>query len=213
MMKKTILLLFVLMTSVSLLQAQSTKGQFMGGVRVGLTTSQISGDDLAGFHKAGAIAGLFSNVALNDNDNLKLQMELDFTMKGSHSHTLKNEVSYDMYALNLGYLEIPVLLQWRFAHLTIRGIHDFWFEVGPMFGVNLYAKERNASGPILFRLPFRRLEFSACAGLFYMFNEHHGFSFRFTNSIIPVRIPDWAINQRIMKQFNTVLEFCYVYQF
>ncbi|MBO7492498.1 MAG: PorT family protein [Bacteroidales bacterium] len=212
-MKKSILFLFLLTIGVSLLQAQSAKGQFKGGVRAGLTTSQVSGDDLAGFHKMGATAGLFANVALNDNDNLKLQMGLDFTMKGSHSHTPKNHVSYDSYVLNLGYLEVPILLQWRFAHLTIRSIHDFWFEFGPMIGVNLYARERNASGPILFRLPFRRMEFSACAGLSYMFNEHHGLNFRFSNSFIPVRIPDWAVNQRIMKQFNTVLSLCYMYQF
>jgi hypothetical protein len=211
MMKKSILFLFLLTMSVSLIQAQT--GQFKGGIRAGLTTSQISGDDLYGFHKVGATAGLFANVGLNDKDNLKLWMGLDFTMKGSHSHTPKNQVSYDSYSLNLGYLEIPILLQWRFAHLTIRSIHDFWFEVGPMFGVNLYAKERNASGPILYRPEFRRLEFGACAGLFYMFNEHHGFNFRFSNSFIPVRIPTWAVNRRILKQFNTVLAFCYMYQF
>ncbi|MCR4966068.1 MAG: PorT family protein [Bacteroidales bacterium] len=210
-MKKTILFLCLLTLSVSMLQAQ--KGQFKGGIRAGLTTSQISGDDLTGFHKVGATAGLFANVDLTDNDNLKLQMGLDFTMKGSHTHTPKNQVAYDYYVLNLGYLEIPVLLQWRFAHITIRGLHDFWFEFGPMFGVNLYAKERNASGPILFRPEFRRLELSACAGLSYMFNEHHALNFRFSNTIIPVRIPDWAVNRRIRKQFNTVLAICYMYQF
>ncbi|MBO4488851.1 MAG: PorT family protein [Bacteroidales bacterium] len=210
-MKQSILFLLLLTVSVGMLQAQ--KGQFKGGIRAGLTTSQISGDDLYGFHKAGATAGLFANVELNDKDNLKLQMGLDFTMKGSHSHSTKNQPSYDIYALNLGYLEVPILLQWRFAHITIRSSHDFWFELGPMFGVNLYAKERNSSGPILYRPLFRRMEFSACAGFSYMFNEHHGFNFRFSNSFIPVRIPTWAVNRRIYKQFNTVLAFCYVYQF
>ncbi len=212
-MKKNLLLLWIFAGIFCLSQAQSSKGQFKGGLRIGMTTSQISGDDLAGFHKVGATAGLYAHVGLNDNDNLRLQMGLDFTMKGSHSYTKKGQISNDKYVLNLGYLEVPVLLQWRFAHITAYGIHDFWFEVGPMLGVNLYARERNGAGIISFRPPFRRMEFSACAGLSYMFNEHHGFNFRFSNSFIPVRIPTWVVNRRIFKQFNTVLAFCYIYQF
>ena len=72
--------------------------RFYGGVRVGFTASQISGDDLAGFHKVGAAAGLFINHTIIPSGKLKMQLELDFMMKGSHSYTPKNVITDNFYS-------------------------------------------------------------------------------------------------------------------
>lgn len=196
-------------------QRSTTVSNFKGGVRVGFTASQISGDDLTGFHKLGAYAGLYACYPLNDKGNLKLQAEINFAMKGSHTYIPPKQTANitQKYVLNLGYMEVPVLLRWRFARLTIRGNSDFEFELGPMFGVNLYQRERDIYGLIQGRPPFSRFEFSALAGISYMFNEHHGVSFRFSNSILKVRKPNWAVNRGVKLQYNTVLMFSYFYQF
>ena len=83
-------------------QEENALSRFYGGVRVGFTASQVSGDDLSGFHKVGAHAGLFVNHAIIPSGRLKLQLELDFTMKGSHSYTPKNQIADNFYSLTLG---------------------------------------------------------------------------------------------------------------
>lgn len=209
------MLLVVLFFGAVQAQRTTTASNFKGGVRAGFTASQISGDDLTGFHKLGAYAGMYANYPLNDKGNLKIQAEIDFTMKGSHTYypPKQNASMMNKYVLDIGYLEVPVLLRWRFARLTIRGNSDFEFELGPMFGVNLYQKERDVYGVIQGRPQFSRFEFSAMAGISYMFNDHHGVSFRFSNSIIRVRKPNWAVNRPIKMQYNTVLMLSYFYQF
>lgn len=198
-------------------QTESKVGTFAGGVSVGATTSQISGDNLGGFHKIGATVGVYANCLLLDNPKfgMKLQMEMNFVMKGSHSYTPPRQVATAVgkYVLNLGYLEVPVLLRMRIARITIRNSSDFEFEVGPAFGVNIYHRERDMYGLIPGRPDFHRCELSLMGGLTYSFKEHHGITLRYSNSILPVRIPNWAVNRWIYKQYNSVIYLTYSYQF
>ncbi|MCQ2284510.1 MAG: PorT family protein [Bacteroidales bacterium] len=224
-MKKSFLLfctIFFLIGAVSA-QRSTTSSNFKGGLRVGFTTSQISADNLSGFHQYGACAGAFVNFPLTDNLRWKLQLEMDFTMKGSHSYVSARQQmqagnpSYGKYALNLGYIEVPALFKWNFGqNLTIKGKHvldDLELEFGPMFGVNLYQREKDMYGVIPGRPQFKRFELSAMAGLAAMFKEHHGISLRYSNSVLPVRNPDWQVNGYTKLQFNSVLMLSYYYQF
>jgi hypothetical protein len=188
--------------------------RFYGGVRVGFTASQISGDDLSGFHKVGAHAGGFVNHAINASGRLKLQLELDFTMKGSHSYTPKNVVSDNFYSLTLGYVEMPLMLIWTAGKWTLWGkAFQFELEIGPAFGVNVFSREREANGLIVGRPPFRWYEFSGLAGISLMVADHHSINFRYENSLVPVRIPTWVYGRLVNKQFNSVMTFSYCYQF
>ena len=54
------------------IQAQN----FGGGIILGLSTSQVGGDDLEGFNKAGLLAGVFANKAISPL--LSFQMEMTF---------------------------------------------------------------------------------------------------------------------------------------
>ena len=51
-----------------------------GGVRIGLTTSQISGDNLSGYHQFGAYAGLYVSFPLTQNWKWMIQPEINFNM-------------------------------------------------------------------------------------------------------------------------------------
>lgn len=223
-MKRLPLLLLSLLLTVSLYAQRSTAvSNFKGGVRAGLTTTQISGDNLSGFHKLGACAGVFANIPLNDALDWKLQVEMDFVMKGSHNFTRPHQVPNPTakYILNLGYVEVPVLLKWNFGkRITINGkpiLHGFELEFGPAFGIKAYQNERDWTGTIPATVDngrmFRRFELSAMAGLSYMFKEHHGVSVRYSNSLIPVRVPNWAYDRFTPKQFNSVILVSYYYQF
>ena len=218
-MKKWILWIGIVFLSIAV-KAQKTEektelSRFYGGVRVGFTASQISGDDLGGFHQLGASAGLFVNHAIAPSGKLKLQLELDFTMKGSHSYTPpKQQYETEFYSLRLGYVEIPVLLEWAVGRWTLWGKpFQFELEVGPAFGVVVLQKEWEGTGLIIGRPPFRRFEFSGIAGLSLKIADHHSVNLRLSNSIIPVRIPTWVYGRVINKQFNTLLITSYCYQF
>lgn len=210
---KFLLLTFVMSLS-CLCLAQKEARSFKGGVRAGISTSQISGDDLVGFNKVGATAGIFVNYPLTNSERLKLQLELDFTMKGSHSKAAKTNQTYNFYSLNVWYVEMPLLLEFIAGNWTLWGKpFQFVIEAGPMFGVNVFQREREAAGIIEQRPQFRRFEFSAVAGISLMISDKHGVNVRFSNSVVPVRIPTWVYNRVVKKQFNTVLSFAYTYTF
>ncbi|MBO7494102.1 MAG: PorT family protein [Bacteroidales bacterium] len=215
-MKKLIVCLAIFAVVLSAVaQEKQDVSRFYGGVRVGFTASQISGDDLSGFHQLGASAGLFVNHAVNASGSLKLQLELDFTMKGSHSYTPpKQQYETDFYSLRLGYVEVPLLLEWAVGKWTLWGKpFQFELEVGPAFGVVVLQKEWEATGLIVGRPPFRRFEFSGIAGLSIKIADHHSVNLRYSNSIIPVRIPTWVYGRVIKKQFNSLIITSYCYQF
>lgn len=194
--------------------AQHNVHSFKGGVRAGISTSQISGDDLVGFNKVGATAGIFVNYPLINSERLKLQLELDFTMKGSHSKAARTNQTYNFYVLNVWYVEMPLLLEFTAGSWTLWGKpFQFVIEAGPMFGVNVFQREREATGIIEQRPQFRKFEFSAVAGISLMISDKHSINVRFSNSIVPVRIPIWVYNRAVKKQFNTVLSFVYSYTF
>ena len=85
--------------------------EFEGGVILGLSTSQVSGDDLAGFNKAGLVFGGFTNRILSNRNSL--QLEIVYIQKGSRNPDMINEESenYNKPYINLSYIEVPMLLK------------------------------------------------------------------------------------------------------
>ena len=212
MRRNSIIMLLTFLFLFAVGYSQEEREGFHGGVRVGLNASQISGDDLVGFNKMGASAGVFVNHSIIPSGRLKLQLELNFSMKGSHSKAPASRETNDFYVLNLGYVEMPLLLRsdgWSFWVFPF----EFMFEFGPVFGVNVYQKEREANGQIVGRPQFRRFEFSAMTGVSFVIAKKHHVGLRYSNSIVPVRIPNWAYDRVVMKQFNSVLTIGYAYEF
>ena len=84
-MRNRLILIFAL--SLCFLQGFSQKSYFGGGVVFGNTFSAMSADNIPGYWKTGITAGLFGNVKLVDNYNVRmlLQLDMNFTMKGTRS--------------------------------------------------------------------------------------------------------------------------------
>lgn len=210
---KNIILSLSLFGLVFGIQAQglrTDKSNFKGGLRVGFTASQISGDCLSGFHKLGAYAGGFVNIPVTMSGKWKIQAELNFIMKGSslYSKGADDPNIGNKYSLNLYYTETPVIVKFN----VFKGLE---IELGPTFNFLFYHTEKGIDGDLSIIYPaFRIFEFSILAGVSYLFKEHWGVNFRFTNSIIPVRIPNWNCQSgSSMKQFNTVMAISAYYQF
>jgi hypothetical protein len=203
--KKVLLILLIVVLSVGG-QAQN----FRGGLRAGFTATQMSGDELSGFHKLGAYAGGFVNWRFVQNDHWAIQPEINFVMKGSSAFLRadKNGNIGNKYVLTLYYIEVPALAKYR----IVKGLE---IEFGPTFGVLFAATEKDANGKMPGRMPFRRFELCGMAGVSYTFKDHYGLSLRFVQTAIPVRVNDGHHSNRYLtkKQFSTEIAFSLFYQF
>ena len=55
---------------------------FYGGIILGGTASQVSGDSRGGYHKIGIVGGGFAGINLTED--FDIQMELKYIQKGSY---------------------------------------------------------------------------------------------------------------------------------
>lgn len=196
-MKKGLLLTLILLSSFSLF-AQT----FGGGVFAGLSASQLDGDNWGGYHKAGLSFGAYTNVMLNKY--IDAQVELKYVQKGSSS-TSENQTEF--YVSKLNYIELPVLLKYRF-------LNDFRADIGLAVGYLQKATEdKGGYGDDPADPPFDPFEFSGLIGIEYEFIDKLSFNVRFNYSIIPIRAhPGDQTYFRNKGQYNNVLTFAVYYQ-
>ncbi|MCQ2272456.1 MAG: PorT family protein [Bacteroidales bacterium] len=178
-----------------------------GGARIGMTCSQISGDNLTGYHQPGVYAGLYVTFPLSQNWKWMVQPELNFNMKGSRTYFPKGlSEGSQTYSLRLMYLEIPVVFKWNFWK-------GFLLEAGPSFNINVFHQEKFDGDVDHHVQPFRWYEFAGLVGLSYIFKGHYAIFFRYSGSFIPVRVPNNVMNRLQKKQYNDVMMFGFYYQF
>src|SRR5687768_1040627 len=103
--------------------------EFNAGLRFGMDASQVNGDRLAGFDKAGILAGVFVNR--NFSERISVQMEMIFIQKGSR-RPLDDFNTY--YRLRVHYIEVPVLLRYQASK-------KFTVYAGPSYGVLIFSEE------------------------------------------------------------------------
>ncbi len=176
---------------------------FHAGVIGGISTTQVAGDQLSGFNKAGIILGGFVSRELTEKT--KFQMEIIFIQKGSRKPINENDNTF--YAMRLSYFEIPVLFKWQVAP-------KLNFELGPSIGALIFSEEERESGILKGQPPFKKVEISGNVGLSYPLTEKLNLNTRFSSSILPIRpFPGNQTDFFNSGQYNTVLAFSLQYQF
>jgi hypothetical protein len=199
-MKKLVPLLFVLLS----LQAIS-QNRFRPGIRLGLATTQVQGDTYTGFHKAGINGGLYLNAKLNEK--WKAQFEMLFIQKGSKKIANPEAGDYIFYLMQLDYIEVPVLFQYK--------IRKFTFEIGPGFGYLIRAREFDYFGQIKNNVRFESFELSGQAGVSFTIVKNLEMNWRYSNSLLPIRKftnPNVSATYN-PGQRNNVLSFTLMYTF
>jgi hypothetical protein len=178
---------------------------FHAGVIGGLATTQVAGDQLSGFNKAGVIVGGFANAPLTDKSSF--QMEIIFIQKGSRK-PVEPDNNNEYYVLRLSYIEVPLLYKYQ-ATPKIN------VEIGPSFGVLIFSEEEREWGKYQPDPPFNNYEFSGNVGLSYSLSEKLCVNARFNTSILTIR--PWVQNTYDpffdKGQYNTVVAFTLHYQF
>ena len=182
--------------------------QFNGGLMGGLSASQISGDNLSGYNKAGLYGGAFVNLKVNEKYGF--QMELAYIQKGSQKNAKPNKGDYTSYKLSLQYVEMPIMYQYYFRPKII-------FQAGLYFGVHINSKEEDQNG--VMNLPpdypkFHKMELGGQIGVEYLLNKNFVVDLRLSNSILKVRAHKGGGTYYLNRgQYNDVLMLSLRYQF
>ena len=198
MIKKFAILLFCGFLTLSI-QAQN----FGGGVILGLGASQVGGDNLAGFHKAGWLLGVFANKSISEL--LSFQMEMTYIQKGSN-----NPNNTDLHEYDLNYLEIPFFLKYQTKYqLKIEG--------GFLTGILINQTERYSDGIELINMSngnFNTFDFGVGLGIDYSFTEKLTLNSRISNTLFFSPTREYSAQTFINRgNYNSVLSFAIHYNF
>jgi opacity protein-like surface antigen len=145
-------------------------------VRVGVNGTQVSGDGLEGFNKAGLAGGF--GVIRKFKNKLSYDISINYSQKGSRMPI--DTINKQKYLMRLHYVEVPIILHWELeSHINLN--------VGFAFARLLSTLEEDAFGKLPVSNPFEKNEFSILFGLDYYFTEKIGVSFNYLNSLRPFR--------------------------
>jgi hypothetical protein len=140
---------------------------------LGMNASQIDGDKLSGYNKAGLMGGAF--VFTGFTDKWGAQMEIRYSAKGSA--TPKNDPFNRKYRLQ--YIEIPVLIKYRV-------IKVLEFQGGLSFGYLFNAGENQGDGYENFTEMLKPIEIAICAGINYSYFDPVNLNLRYSYSVLPI---------------------------
>lgn len=183
---------------------------FGGGVILGLSTSQVGGDNLAGFNKAGLLAGAFANTPISEL--LSFQMEITYLQKGSNNPNINNSEhpNYLKEDISSSYIEVPLLLQYHQSNkMKIEG------GVQLAYLINGYYNDLNGEIPIYSVDPFIEYDFGLLLGIDYKYSENISLNTRLSSSILPIGAEDYDglnyYNSSRKGKYNSVLIFAIHY--
>jgi len=198
-MKQTgvLFIIFLFLCSVSF--AQRFNATIIGGV----STTQISGDQLSGFNKAGIVAGAGVFTAINDK--WEIEMQMTFMQKGSRKNARPDKNDFEYYLLRLNYFEIPLLFNYTQAD-------KMRFEFGPSAGILLFDFEESQDGLFIGRKQFDDIDISISVGMMYELLDNLYLNTRYSNSVLAVRGHNSNASYRLDNgQYNMVLMFALKY--
>ena len=174
--------------------------EFRAGIITGINTSQVSGDNLAGFNKLGIRTGVFLNTEI---DNLIAQIELQYINKGSRELIDENDFD-EGYKFQLNYAEMPMSIK-------IKTYSNVFIELGLSIG-HLLSSSEQINGYEENGLEVNKIEYSTHVGIDYLINEKITLNTRIANSISPIRQHNSGQTYLWNKgQYNTSLSFIIYY--
>jgi len=205
-----ILLITLLISLVSIFGIKNTVNaqEFKAGIQGGMTATQVTGDALAGFNKAGLFGGLTIRRKMGSFGYG--QMEINFIQKGSRKNAKPDKGIYDSYLLRLNYVEVPV--SYRYMFMKKMGV-----DVGLKFAYLINEREFDENGEIpeeAEKPGFNKFDISVFAGLVYKINKDFNFIIRYAYSVKSFRPkPVSSYTHYSDGQFNETICTAFQYNF
>lgn len=197
----------ILLTLIFLVPVMAVAQQFNGGVLGGMTISKATGNPKAGgWKKVGMIMGGFINLEFTRHS--ALQMELEYIMKGASDNPDVSKGKTDSYLLRLGYIEMPVLYQFKV-------IEKFSLETGPSVNFLLHSYERINGADNVIDPPYSNVGFSWNIGASFYLSDRLWLNIRANNSLINTRtrtVTDMVWRFWAYGEYNDVFIFSVFYK-
>ena len=176
---------------------------FKGGVTAGFVVSQVSGDNLSGFNKPGALSGAY--IFLEPSAKWRMELQMIHFMKGSYDPIRPDKGDFYSYSMTLHYIELPLIFRYYYKKL--------WWGAGLSQGYLASSRLKNQDG--LFPAgspdarPFKKMETSANLAVLWPFSERFEIEARFNQSLLPIRNHLGNTVFRFNRgQYNTALAAC-----
>ncbi|MBE9491624.1 MAG: PorT family protein, partial [Bacteroidetes bacterium] len=129
-------------------------------------------------NKAGLFAGGYVNLEFGRRS--AFQMELEYIQKGSRKNPDHSKDDYDSYLLRLGYVELPVLYQFK--------IKDWLsIETGPSIGFLFHYYEKVDEQEQEPNPDFCKVTYSWNIGINFIITDRILINFRSNNSLVNIR--------------------------
>jgi len=182
----------------------SAQQRFNAGIKAGLSTSQVAGDNYSGFDKAGFAGGFFVRGLFNEK--WTGQFEIIYIQKGSRHNANPEKGDFNYYYLGLDYIEVPVLFQYHQKKFT--------YELGPGFSYLMREREFLDWQDLTGMRPFNKNEISINMGISYTIFNNFDINWRYSNSVSSIRDhASGASRWYNPGQTNSVIAFTLTYQF
>jgi hypothetical protein len=176
---------------------------FKGGFLLGITGSQMDGDQMTGYNKLGIAAGFF--IRHDFSEKIAIQTDCKYLMKGAATFISDNKNGG--YRQTLHYVEVPLLSIFKIARKIEceAGLAAamLLFDTNYIVGDGVY--ENNNIG---------KYDFSTVFGVSYLYTERLNVNLKLSNSVKAVshKYPTNATLWAMKGQFNNVLELSVYYK-
>jgi hypothetical protein len=193
---------FVVMLFLLLAEFSSAQ-KFSSALLLGISATQVDGDDRSGYHKPGLIAGASVQRKLTEKKALELQ--LYYIQKGSRHNPNPDKGDFSSLLIRFNYIEMPLL--WKYT------LKKFTYELGPSFGFLLNSYIENETGTISFRGDLNKTETTVNVGINYNLSRRFQVNWRYSYSLFPVK---YFAGKKIydnLGYYNNVLQFTLRYNF
>jgi len=178
-LKKYSLFCFLLISFINIACTLNAQQRFKAGIVLGVTASQINGDNSAQFNKLGLTAGLKVNTILTEKSDFILEMLL--SQRGSQTELFPRTGALQQ-TIHLDYIQVPLLFNYKDWWDEDEDYYKMHFQGGlsysRLFNTRFDNSPLEEAGPF-----FRKDDISWMAGTTFFANEHLGFFARYNRSI------------------------------
>ena len=213
--------LFILFSGSILISNIAYGQRIQGAAIVGLNLSQVDGDEVYGFKKAGLNTGLGALVPIKKS--FLFNIEVLYNQKGAYEgkqyttletdSTGKSTEKTGQYKLNLDYLEIPVLFLYNDRDRIIAGAG---FSYGRLVNVKEYEHGQKVETTTLNGGPYSRNDYNVLVDLRFKVYKQLKLNLRYAYSMSKIRTREFtnllgASWER--DQYNNLISFRLIYMF
>jgi hypothetical protein len=159
---------------------------------LGITGSQVDGDNYAGYKKPGIYIGSF--VGLNFGQKWTGSFGLAYIQKGAWQNSNPNQGNYITYHLNINYLDVPIQITRKYT--------AFDLTAGLSYSQFISYKETNTLGSTNFNNNLKRFDVGWMLGAEKKVYKEWYCGFRFNYSLLPMREFFYSASQPKLVYYN-----------